>query len=386
MRIAFVTNIVSPYRVPVLSDLARTPGWSFRVFVNAEREFDRPWEVDTQDLEVVRSRTFSVRRRVRSRIPVTFDQEIELHLPVGLWHDLAAFRPQVVITHELGPRSIVASSYARRHGLPLVVWSYQSRVSASQGAWRDWLRRQLLRQADAVVGMGTQARSVLRGWGVENDSIHDALNACDHETLLSRQRDPAYRGRVARWRHHLGGGRRLALVVGRLVPLKGTAALLDSWRLLPAELRERWQLVFAGDGPLSGLLSGVEGVSHLGHVSPETLAELYGASDLHVFPSLGDVWGLVANEAAVCGVPSLCSIHAGCVDDLITHGVDGLIYDPTSPTAPEALAAALRREDLPVLGRAAQQRVADFTSAGMASGFRRAVDAACQRRGVRVAA
>ena len=175
MRVAFVTNIVSPYRAPVFRELANTPNWDLRVFVNADTEFDRAWQVDAAGLDVCQSKTVSVRRRVRSKVPVPFDQEIELHLPVGLWRDLAAFRPDVVITHELGPRSLVASSYARRRGLPLVVWSYQSRVSSSQGSWRDWLRRKLLAQADAVVGMGTQAREVLRGWGRLEDESEEAV-------------------------------------------------------------------------------------------------------------------------------------------------------------------------------------------------------------------
>ena len=37
MRVALVTNIPAPYRMPVFRALAATPGWVLRIFVSAER-------------------------------------------------------------------------------------------------------------------------------------------------------------------------------------------------------------------------------------------------------------------------------------------------------------------------------------------------------------
>ena len=41
MRVALLTNILAPYRMPVFHALAETPDWKLRVFVNAKSEFDR---------------------------------------------------------------------------------------------------------------------------------------------------------------------------------------------------------------------------------------------------------------------------------------------------------------------------------------------------------
>ena len=91
MRVAFLTNIVSPYRRPVFEQLAATEGWKLRLFVNARNEFDRKWTVDTSRLDVVRSRSFGIPRPVLSLRPEPFLQMITLHLPFGLWSDLVAF-------------------------------------------------------------------------------------------------------------------------------------------------------------------------------------------------------------------------------------------------------------------------------------------------------
>ena len=85
LRVAFLTNIVSPYRKPVFERLAQTPNWWFRVFACAANEHDRTWEVDLSGLEVVIPKTLSWRRRVKTEGPVRFEQDLTLHVPVGLW-------------------------------------------------------------------------------------------------------------------------------------------------------------------------------------------------------------------------------------------------------------------------------------------------------------
>ena len=80
MRVALLTNILPPYRVPVFRALAATPGWQLRVLLNARSEFDRSWEVnpDGLDLEIVKS--VSLVRGGRT-----------LHIPLGLLGALRRF-------------------------------------------------------------------------------------------------------------------------------------------------------------------------------------------------------------------------------------------------------------------------------------------------------
>jgi len=44
---------------------------------------------------------------------------------------------------------------------------------------------------------------------------------------------------------------------------------------------------------------------------------VYRSGDVLVFPTIEDVWGLVANEAILSGIPVLCSQYAGCAEELI---------------------------------------------------------------------
>ncbi len=331
-------------------------------------------------MDVVQSRTLSIKRNVRTLEPIPFDQEITLHIPTGLWRDLRKFRPDVIISHELGVRSLIASTYCRAHQIPLVIWAYQSRVSGGQGgALKRRIRQALLHQARSVVGMGVQAKEVLRSLGVEDERIISPLNAADHPALLSRHKTSISRQRADEIKHRLAGGKHLALVVGRLVPLKGTNTLLDTWAKLPDHVRSEWRLVFLGRGPLDRLVDAAKGmgVIRAGTSDTSEMSDWYGASDLHIFPTLGDVWGLVVNEAMACGVPTLCSIHAGCYDDLIVEGVTGMGYDPTHPQAVTRLKDALTDPSLKTIGESGRDAIASVTLDRLADGFRQAVSMAC---------
>jgi glycosyltransferase involved in cell wall biosynthesis len=381
MRVALLTNILAPYRVPVYRALAETPGWTLRVLLSARSEFDRDWNVAADDLDTEIVRSWSIRRRVASRGRAASEQVVTLHVPFGLIASLRRFAPDVVVSAELGVRTLLAALYCALFRVPLVIWTYHSRVSAtSVSRLRRALRRLLLARASAVVAMGTQAREVVEGLGIPSGGIFDAPNAHDHATLVEALLARPLLERRRAVRERLGCREHVALVVGRLVPVKGIDPLLRAFERVPEEVRAAWSLLFVGSGPLRERLheSIVERepgeLLHVESVPPKEVVDYYAAADLLVFASLGDTWGLVVNEAFACGVPALCSKFAGCADDLVRHGENGFVFDPSDPRAfAQALQAALASDDLGTLGVAARATAEHFQPDAMALGIRRAV-------------
>ena len=374
-KVAFLTNIVSPYRKPVFERLSQTPNWDFTVYADAKREFDRQWEVDSNGLTIVHPKCLSWKRKVRSQKPVPFEQTITLHIPFGLLKNLFSDKPDIVISLELGLRTAIAAFYCRLARKRLIIWAYQSRISGTQGQSRLLWRKFLLRQAEKVVGMGIQAREVLRGWGVPDEKIVDALNAADHVTLRAKLSAPGAQEKVSQISLENAPNKKMAIVVGRLIPLKGVEYLLDLWKDLPNDILEEWQLIFIGDGPLSVLITEANcpSITWKGPVPSEEMAYWYKAADLHIFPTCGDVWGLVVNEASEVGTPSLCSIHAGCCDNLIHSEFDGLQFDPTQKKqASRELIDALDNPRLKTMGQAAKATIAPFSLDNLAESFRKA--------------
>ncbi|MCK9995839.1 MAG: glycosyltransferase family 4 protein [Candidatus Krumholzibacteria bacterium] len=81
------------------------------------------------------------------------------------------------------------------------------------------------------------------------------------------------------------------LFVGRLVPEKGCHLLLEAWRKLPSPVRDRYDLVIAGDAGFTPSYveelrqAAPRGVRFLGYVHGPILEELYTNTALVVLPS-----------------------------------------------------------------------------------------------------
>lgn len=392
MRVALLTNALTPYRLPVYRDLAATPGWRLRLLLSAQSEphwgdaWSEAFAAGSAALDVELVRGFGFERRQLTHRDAGVVQQVSTHVPWGAFGALRRFRPHVVVSAELGARSLIAAAYAACFRVPLVLWSYHARVSAEATTFaRRGLRRRLLARADAVIGMGVQAREVLRALGVPDARIFDAPNAHDAPGY-ERARDglDALAARHA-LRGALRARERIALVVGRLVPVKGILPLLAAWVRVPESLRAGWTLCFVGNGPLAPAVRDAARtcpgeIAHLPALPAGEMPAIHSAADLHIFASLGDSWGLVVNEALACGVPVLCSRLAGCADDLIEPGRNGWLFDPTDTRgAVEALSQALASDALARMGAHAQDSAKRFGPETMAAGLRRAIDYARSR-------
>ena len=393
MRVALLTNTLTPYRLPVYRELDATPGWELRILLSAESEphwdaaFREAYAQGVASLDVERVASVGFERRQLTHRGAAIEQQVSTHVPWGTFGALRRFRPDVVISTELGARSLFGAVHAAWHRVPFVLWTHHARVSARAiGRARRRLRRALLARADAVIGMGVQAHEVLRGLGVPDERLFDAPNAHDA---------PAYERALAELDssvvpHALRGAlrarERVALVAGRLVPVKGILPLLAAWARLPDSLRERWTLLFVGDGPLAPAVRDAvrarpREIAWLPERPPGEMPAIHAAVDLHVFASLGDTWGLVVNEALACGVPVLCSRLAGCADDLIESGRNGWLFDPTDAQGfVKTLHEALSCSELERMSVAARDTGKRFGPGRMADGVRRAVDYALSRR------
>jgi glycosyltransferase involved in cell wall biosynthesis len=156
-------------------------------------------------------------------------------------------------------------------------------------------------------------------------------------------------------------GKLIVLSVGTHDLRKGTPYLLEAWKraaLPDAELH----LV----GPLRLSKSFVDGYAgtfrHWPHVPKSELGARYAAADVLAFPTLGDGFGLVIQEAMCSGTP-VVTTPCGGGPECITDGVDGWIVPPRDA---DALVERLRycaanRDRLFEMGRAARARAERWT-------------------------
>ena len=99
----------------------------------------------------------------------------------------------------------------------------------------------------------------------------------------------------------LGSTKKIVLYVGSFIPIKGVEKLIEA-----ATYCDEFNFLFIGGTPneqQKQLSKNKENIIFKSHLSKEELKKYYQMADLFVFPTQGDVWGLVINEAQSYGLP-----------------------------------------------------------------------------------
>jgi glycosyltransferase involved in cell wall biosynthesis len=151
------------------------------------------------------------------------------------------------------------------------------------------------------------------------------------------------------------------LAVGTQDLRKGTPYLLEAWKhagIKDARLRLVGPMRLTVDflAPRSGLFE------HVPYLPKASLEREYQAADVLAFPTLGDGFGLVMQEAMCCRTPVMTTPRGGG-PECITNGVEGWILPEGNL---EALVECLRwaardRDSIWEMGKAARRRAEGWT-------------------------
>lgn len=278
----------------------------------------------------------------------------------------------------LGGRVALPASYAaaRKAGVPFVLWASLWAHPQTPAHRLSLLpMRHIYRRADAVVTYGPHVTRYVERYRSAGN-VFEAPQAVD-QWMFGK---PVSEAKRAAARERMGASEEgfLALFVGRLVPEKGVATLLEAWG--KAVVPGGSALAFAGSGPLapSGLT-----VHPLGPIDRQDLPPLYAAADVLVLPSIAtatfrEPWGLVCNEAMHQGTPVIASDEVGAAaGGLVDDGRTGMVFPAGDADALaarlSALAAAPALRDQ--LGDQAHAKVAEYTPQRWADGVSRALRA-----------
>lgn len=247
------------------------------------------------------------------------------------------FRPDVINTPGYYDPAVVALTvYCKLRGIRVVMSIDSTEADHIRRGWRELLKRRIVGMADGFFCYGSRAADYMLGFGVRPDQILLRRNAVDNDAIR-RNYECALPSRQARLAE-LGLPTYNLIYVGRLIDrLKNLTTLLSAFRTLKATLPEAidWGLLLVGDGEdrasLEALMHDLPTVRFVSGQSWQQVPAYLALSDALVLPSYSEPWGLVVNEAMVCGLPVLVSDRCGCAPDLVEPGINGFIFDPYQP-------------------------------------------------------
>lgn len=343
MRIAFLTweyppNVVgglgvySQYAVRELQALGQD------VTVFTVNHGDQPEAAEEDGVRVIRPAVFDV----SGSFPHVLDEQLQqwggffndLYLSNLLWVgrvlEIHADEPFDLIAVQDWLSAPAGLALARHRLAPMVFHIHSAewgRMGGGGSPTVTFWEQELGRQADTVITVSQAMRDDLIDHAFDPDRTHAVWNGIDpvryHPDAPGRQR--------IRDQYKFADDDLVALFVGRLTAVKGVLPLVEAWHNIAAISPEA-RLVILGSGELQGVVE--KRISSLGiggsvvlrseFVDEEERIAHYAASDLCVFPSLYEPFGIVSLEAMSMGKPVVVGARGlvGFREQVIPDGPD----------------------------------------------------------------
>jgi len=195
------------------------------------------------------------------------------------------------------------------------------------------LRNRFFRKADAFIAISSQIVEEYLDFAIEVEKIHRIPNCIDTKIF-----HPISKSQKQGLRSSLGLHETAPVVtfVGRLVSYKGLPSLLRAWKSLN-EIHPNAVLLLVGGGSLDihncetelreyvNSNDLVESIHFCGEV--RNVHEYLQASDIFIFPTEKEAFGIALIEAMACGLPVVATPVGGSKDILI-HDQNGLLIKP----------------------------------------------------------
>jgi glycosyltransferase involved in cell wall biosynthesis len=276
-------------------------------------------------------------------------------------------RPHLWLTYHLyykapdwiGPR--VASAL----GVPYVVAEASLAEKRRGGPWDlgHQATRDALARADRVIGLSTADR----------EGVLDAIASPDRWVALRPFLDPATFEAAALTREPSRADLAKRWRLDPALPWLVSVAMMradvkrDSYQLLGAALARvrdrRFQHLVAGDGPARTEVAAAlkplgKRARFLGALAEDAIPALLAASDLFVWPAIGEAYGLAILEAQAAGLAVVAG-GSGGVGDIVSNGATGIVTPVGDAGAFASAVAALidDPEERRRMGAAARRKV-----------------------------
>lgn len=365
ISVAVFTSFLAPYNVGVFEALQQRVR-KLTVLLCTEMESNRTWQPNFGSLDVRMIRTKTIVRPPKHSLG--FRDHGIVHFPRNARDVLAELQPDIVISSELGMRSVASARYCRKHPeCRLILWQNLSEHTERERGWlRHWLRRWLLPQADAVTANGPSGERYLQRMGVPPERLFRVPYAAVPHVF-----DQVPLERDGQAQHRL-------LHLGRLIDLKGVMPFLNALiRYAQQHPQRNLEFWLAGDGPVRAQIEALPrpqnlSVQLLGDQPYHRLAEICQQCGILAYPTLFDEWGLVVNEALAAGLPVLGSLYSQAVETHVIPGKTGWTFRTDHPAEMDlAIATALETNpaDLDKMRFAGRQEVSHVTPDYAADGF-----------------
>lgn len=320
MKILWLTNIPSPYRVDFFNELGKWCELTVLFEKKASDERDESWK------------NFNINNFVpifmkgkNIGVAEAFCLEVISYLKKGCFDCC-------IITNFSDPTGILAITILKARKIPYIVESDGGFAGSGKGM-KEKLKKWLLSGADKCFSTSKEHDNYYMTYGVKRENLIRYPFTSLHVTDILRTPVTDEQKKELRSQLHMPE-ERIILAVGQFIYRKGYDILLRAVSQINCNIG-----CYIVGGKASkdyeDLIEELKltNVHFLDFQNKENLDKYYMATDVFVHPTREDIWGLVINEAMAKGVPVVTTNKCIAGLELIRKSNVGRIVPTENPTA-----------------------------------------------------
>lgn len=354
MRVLFLTNYPSPYRVRFFDELGKRMDVTvlFADRIQDKKHRNAGWYVPSQgSFQTVQlKKTFAVKSN-------------SLCLEVIKW--LKQPFDHIVVCGYSNPTVILAMAYMRLKKIPFWM-EVDGGLIRQDSRWKHAIKSLLVSRPDRWLSSGHYTTRYLVHYGAKEENVFEyPFTSLEEKDLQLAVPSPEEKTAL---RQELDiGEEHCLLAIGQFIHRKGFDILMKA----AADLPKTAGIYIVGGEPTEEYLQlrqelGLDNVHFLGFQSKDTLVKYYKAADAFVLPTREDIWGLVIQEAMAYGLPVITTDRCVAGLELVEDGVNGYIVPVRDVPVLAQKMKALLEADLQAMGRASLDKIRPYTIENMA--------------------
>lgn len=360
MKVLFLTNVPSPYRVLFFQELGKSVDLTVLYETGEATDRNRDWVAELQENKTY---TEIYLRAWHKGVDTAFCPEVVKYLKRDY--------DRIIIGGYSTPTGRFAISYLKRHRIPYWLNCDGGFVREESGLKR-WIKRHYISGATGYLCSSKTVDKYLMHYDAPEERIHHyEFTSVKAEDVLAEPIANSEKQKLReKYLPQFHDKEAVIITVGQLIPRKGIDVLLEASKELPKSIG----ICIVGGQPTDEYLRYVEEndlnqICFVPFQKADVLRKYYQAADLFVLPTREDIWGLVVNEAMANGLPVITTDRCIAGLELVQDGVNGKII-PTDDSQSLANAISdylkLDKKEKQNWQRAAIDKISDYTIEQMA--------------------
>ena len=309
MRVLFMTNCPSPYRIRFFNEVAKYCELTVTFEMFQANNRDKNWK-STESFQFKHVFLKSCFQKEEG----AFCPEIKRYLK--------EFKNDMIIVGGYStPTGMYSILYMKTHHIPFTL-NCDGGMVKNDSSFKRKIKQFFIGSAVAWLSTGASCTRYLLHYGADKKRIYQYPLASTRENDISS----VTRSQKEILRQQLGiKEEKMILFVGSFIYRKGIDILLEAcWNF------DNTALVLVGGTDITSFLPkrSMDPQVHIyaeGFKSEQEVRKYYQAADVFVLPTREDIWGLVVNEAMASGLPVITTDQCGAGLELIENGENGYV-------------------------------------------------------------